>query len=198
MLHMLEPHTVLLIAPTGVEKTHLALNLLEREYLNNFDFIVIICPMLKHNQTYRSRKWFWTDLHVIQIELGNHLYDWLEKIGNLLAGSKTLLLSNDIIANETLNKRRQPLLGLAISGRHKGHSLWLLTQSCIAVPINIRRQAKMLYVWYLKKRGDCDTIHEENSIITPEELANIKKKLRQGKHTCLGMITEHPRAYKIH
>ena len=41
-------------------------------------------------------------------------------------------------------------------------------------------------------------IHEENDIIeVPEEVVNAKKKLRQGKHTCLVMRTEDPRAYKI-
>ena len=51
-------------------------------------------------------------------------------------------------------------------------------------PLNIRRQAKMLYVWYLKKRGDWDTIHEENDVIkTQEELASVKKQLKQDKHT---------------
>ena len=58
----------------------------------------------------------------------------------------SLFLIDDIIADETLDKHHQPLLELAISGRHRGHSLWLLTQSYTAVPNNIRRQAKMLYV----------------------------------------------------
>ena len=34
------------------------------------------------------------------------LYDWIEKFANLLAGSKTLFLIDDIIANETLDKQR--------------------------------------------------------------------------------------------
>ena len=101
---MLEPHT-----PLFVGKTHLALDLLEKKYKNYFNFIIIICPMLKHNSTYRSRKWVWTDPEVTLIEPGNSLYGW--------------------IANETLGKRRQPLLDSAISGRHKEHLLWLLTQS---------------------------------------------------------------------
>ena len=46
-MFMKEPHTVLFIAPTGVGKTHLALSLLETEYRNHFDFIVIICPTLR-------------------------------------------------------------------------------------------------------------------------------------------------------
>ena len=122
----------------------------------------------------------------------------IEKISNLLTGSKTLFLINDIIANEALDKRRQPLLELAISGRHRQHSLWLLTQLCTAIPNNIRRQAKMLYVWYSKNRTDLNTIHEENDIIEmQEELARVKAQLKWGKHTCLITRMEHPRAYKI-
>ena len=121
----------------------------------------------------------------------------IEKISNLLAGSKTLFLIDDIIANEALDKRRQPLLELAISGRHRQHSLWLLTQSYTAVPNNIGRQAKMLYIWYPKNRTDLNTIHEENDIIEMEELARVKTQLKWGKHTCLIMRMEHPRAYKI-
>ena len=133
-MFMKEPHTALFVAPTGVGKTHLALNLLEKEYKNYFDFIIIICPTLKHNEMYRSREWVQTDPEVILIEPGNSLYSWTEKIGNLLAGSKTLFLIDDIIADENLDKRRQTLLELAISGRHKEHSLWLLAQSYTAVP----------------------------------------------------------------
>ena len=122
----------------------------------------------------------------------------IEKISNLLAGDQTLFLIDDTIADETLDKCRQPLLELTISERHRGHSLWLLTQSYTAVPNNIRRQAKMLYVWYPKNRIDMNTIHEENDIIGLEELARVKAQLKQGKHTCPIMRMEHPRAYMIH
>ena len=115
-----------------------------------------------------------------------------------MAGSKTLFLIDDIIANEALDKLHQLLLELAISGRHRQHSLRLLTQSYTAVPNNIRRQAKMLYIWYLKNRTDLNVIHKENDVIeTQEELGRVKKKLKWGKHTCLIMRMEHPRAYEI-
>ena len=94
---MLESHTALFVAPTGVGKTHLALDLLEKEYKNHFDCIIIICSTLKHNETYRSRKWVWTDPEIILIEPGNSLYDWIEKIGKQLAGFKTLFLIDDIL-----------------------------------------------------------------------------------------------------
>ena len=105
---------------------------------------------MEYNETYKSRGWVWNDPDVIPIEPDNNLYYLIEKIRKMLAGSKTLFLIDDIISDEALNKRHQPLLGLAISGRHRQHSLWLLTQSYTAVPKNIRRQTKMLYVWYQK------------------------------------------------
>ena len=194
---MKEPHTALFVAPTGVGKTHLALSLLETEYRNHFDFIVIICPNLRYNSTYKNQSWVWNDPDVIPIKPGNQLYYLIEKISNLLAGDKTLFLIDDIIADETLNMCHQPLLELAISGRQRGHSLWLLTQSYTAVPNNIRRQAKMLYVWYPKNRTDLNTIHKENDVIGLEELARVKAQLKWGKHTCLIMRMEHSRAYMI-
>ena len=97
---MLEPHTVLFVVLTGVGKTHLALDLLERVYFNHFDYVVILCTSLQYNAMYRSRKWFWTDPYIILIEPGDRLYNWIEKLGNLLAGFQTLLLIDDIIAEK--------------------------------------------------------------------------------------------------
>ena len=196
-MFMKEPHTALFVAPTGVRKTHLVLSLLENEYGNHFNFIVIICPTLRYNSTYKSQGWVWNDPDVIPIEPRNILYYLIEKISNLLARTVTLFLIDDIIADEALDKRRQPLLELEISGCQRQHSLWLLTQSYIAVPNNIRRQARMLYIWYPKNRTDLNTIHEENDVIGPEELARVKVLLKRGKHACLIMRMEHPRAYMI-
>ena len=141
--------------------------------------------------------WVWSDPDVIPIEPGNQLYHLIEKISNLLTGDKTLLLIDDIIADETVDKRRQPLLELLISGKHRGHSLWLLTQSYTAIPNNVRRQAKMLYVWYPENRTGLNTIHKENDVIGPEELARVKAQLKRGKHSFLIMRMKHPRAYTI-
>ena len=102
---MLEPHTALFVAPTEQRK-HIYpwIYLREREYFDHFHLIVIICTTLRYNATYENRKWFWTDPYIITIEPGNRLYDCIENIGNLLAGSRTLFLIDDIIADETLDK----------------------------------------------------------------------------------------------
>ena len=71
----MESHTALFVALTKIGKMHLALDLLELEYLNYFDYVIILCPTLKHNEMYRQGKLFWTNSYVIPIEPGNHLYD---------------------------------------------------------------------------------------------------------------------------
>ena len=57
----------------------------------------------------------------------DRLYQWVEKLSQMLACSETLFIVDNIIADESLDKRRQSLLELAISGSQRNHYLWLLT-----------------------------------------------------------------------
>ena len=128
-----------------MEKLYLVLELIEKEYNNHFDYIVIICPTLEKNSTYHAKKWIKNDDKVWIVKPKDNLYQWIKKLSELLRFFDVLFILDDIIANESLDKRRQPLLELAISGRHWGHYLWLLTQSYTAVPNNLRRQAKAIF-----------------------------------------------------
>ena len=98
---------------------------------------------------------------------------------------EVLFIIDDIIANESLDKRRQPLLELSISGRHRGHYLWLLTQSYSAIPKNLRRLAKAMFVWYPKERADLKIIHDKNDVLTNDELVVARNFLKESKHVCL-------------
>ena len=52
-----EPHTNIFTGPAGCGKTHLVLDLIEKEYNKHFDYIIIICPTLRWNKTYHVKKW---------------------------------------------------------------------------------------------------------------------------------------------
>ena len=116
-----KPHTTLFTGPTGCGKTHLILDLIEKEYSKQFDYIIIICPTRRWNKTYHSKYWIKNDDKVWLIEPKDKLYQWTEKLSQLLARSETLFVIDDIIAGEGLDKKRQSLLELAISGRHRDH-----------------------------------------------------------------------------
>ena len=89
------------------------------------------------------------------------------------------------------------MLESAISGRHWGHYLWLLTQSYTAIPKNLQRQPKTIFVWYPKEQGDLKAIHEENDVLTDNELVIIRGVLWKSKHACLYIRNEFPGGFCI-
>ena len=171
--------------PTGCGKTHLVLDLIEKEYKKHIKYIIIISPTLRWNKTYLLKRWIKDDDQVWLIEPKDKLYQWTEKLSQLLASSETLFIIDDIVADDCHDKRRQSLLELAISGRYRSHYLWLLTQSYSAIPKNLRRKAKAIFVWYPKERVDLKIIHDENNVLTHEELVIVKDLLKESKHACL-------------
>ena len=195
MTYVQEPHTALFNGPTNSGKTKKVLNLIEQEYRDHFDHIIIICPTIRWNETYRTTPWIRSDDRIFIIEPKDKLFEWVGFLSKLFAGQVTLFIVDDIISDETLDKKRQPLLELAISGRHRGHSLWLLTQSYTAIPKNLRRQKKMLFVWYPNEKSDLKTIDEETNII--DDLEFVKKELKSSKYACLYIRLEYPRSYKV-
>ena len=123
------------------------------------------------------------------IEPKEKLYQWIEKLLQLLECLEALFIIDDIIADEGLDKKRQPLLELAISGRHCNHYLWLLTQSYSAIPKNLRRQTKAIFVWYLKEKADLKMIHDKNNVMMDDELVIVRGQLKKVK-TCMFIYTK--------
>lgn len=197
MTYVKDPHTAIFSGPTSCGKTQRVLDLIQSEYKGNFDNIVILCPTLHWNETYLERPWVWKDNYVFVFEPKGNLFELIEKLSSMLSGEETLFIIDDMIADETLDKRRQPLLELAISGRHRKHSLWLLTQSYTALPKNLRRQKKMLFAWYPSEKSDLKMIDEETNLMTSDDLVNVKDQLKSEKHACLFVRLEHPRMFKI-
>ena len=191
------PHTAIFTGPTGVGKTHLVLDMRETQYNKHFDKIIILCPTIGWNKTYIGRSWVIKDENVWLVESKDKLYDYIKKISNLEAGNAVLFIADDIIADENLDKRRQSLLEFAFSCRHKNHYLWLLTQSYTAIPKNLRRQAKAIFTWYPKECGDMRTIHEENDVLTDDELIVAKEDLKNAKKACLYIRNEYPRGFNL-
>ena len=192
-----EPHTTIFTGQTGCGKTHLVLDLIEKECKKHFNYIVIICPTLRVNKTYHVRDWIKTDDRVWFTEPKDNLYLWIGKLSQLLARFEKVFIIDDIIANKALDKRRQCLLKLSISGRHQGDYLWLLTQSYLAIPKNLRKQVKAIFVWYLKERADLKTVHDENDVLTVDELIVARDFLKKSKYACLYIQNEFLRRFKL-
>ena len=171
--------------------------MIEKEHNKHFDYIINICLTLRKNETYHAKGWIKNDDNVWLVDPKDNLYQWIKKLSELLRFLEVLFIIDDIIANESLDKRRQPLLELSISGRHWGHYLWLLIQSYTAIPKNLQKQVKAIFVWHSKEREDLKAIHEENDVLTDDELVVARGLLRESRYGCLYMQNEYPRGFRL-
>ena len=190
-------HTSIFIGQTRCVKTHLILELIEKEYNKHFDYIVIICPTLRENYTYHAKEWIKNDDNVQLVDPKDSLYHWIKKLSELLRFFEVLFIIDDSIANKDLDKRRQPLIGLAISGRHRGHYLWLVTQLYKGIPKKLRQQAKSIFVQYPKARIDLKMILNENDVLTDDELVVASNFFKKSKDPCLYIQNEFPCGFRL-
>ena len=51
----------------------------------------------------------------------------------------------------------------------------MVANSLILPYQNLRRQAKDIFVWYPKERGDVKMIHDENDVLMDDELVVARK-----------------------
>ena len=137
-----KPHTGIF---TGSMGCGWVLDLIQNEYKKHFDYIIIICPTLRDNATYLSRNWVKIDNQVWLVEPRDRLYERIQKLSQLLRRLDILFIN---AADECLVKKIQPLLEFFITGRHRNHYLWLLTQSYTVIPKKLRRVSKAIFAWY--------------------------------------------------
>ena len=50
-----DSYAAIFSGPMGWVKSHLILDLIEKEYNKNFDYIIITCPMFRLNNTYCNK-----------------------------------------------------------------------------------------------------------------------------------------------
>ena len=63
-------------------KTHLILELIEKEYNKHFDYIIIICLTLRENDIYHAKEWVKNDDKVWLVDPKGNLYQWIKRCQN--------------------------------------------------------------------------------------------------------------------
>ena len=112
---------------TGCGKTAFILSLLEGPYRGIFRHVVVLCPTIEHNKTYKQCPWLWTDPEVYVLDPGERLHDYLRAFYLVFKGEPTLFIIDDCSATKTLTQKKDMLSELAFSGRHADQSVWVLT-----------------------------------------------------------------------
>ena len=145
-------HSAMFVSVTACGKTEFLLRLLVTIYKNHFEFIIILCPTILDNKTYLSRKWILNNKNVFNVcDVEGKLNEWIKLFKNTLNGYHTLFIIDDCSAEGEINKKRDTLSELALSGRHRNHSLWVLTQKYNSVYKDVREQIKWLLSYSLQR-----------------------------------------------
>ena len=56
-----EPHTGMFIGATGCGKSKKVLDLLKKEHRGEFAYVVVLCPTIADNVTYKDCSFLWYD-----------------------------------------------------------------------------------------------------------------------------------------
>ena len=95
-----------------------------------FDYFILICPTYDRNKTYRE--FTKNDKHFLVLMPDTSNQAEIEELLNLCAvlfsGRNTLIILDDCAVSKDLKNRSNKFIELAFSGRHKGLSVWVLTQ----------------------------------------------------------------------
>ena len=193
-----KPHTAIICGKTGCGKTHFILDLLDNDYNGVFENIFILCPTYKNNKTYLERKTLWDDPNIFFIDPTGKLHKYIETLSEVFADSSTLFIVDDMAGDQDITKKRQALTRLAFSGRHRQHSLWVLTQAYTSVLTDVRRQTEWIALFYCKAKKCFDTAMDENSGIDPSEYATIRAKLSASPYAKLVLKSGPPLVYNIY
>ena len=161
------------VGATNVGKTEYLLRILEIEYKNHFEFIVIMCPtILDNNKTYLSRKWIFDDSNVFTVfDLEGKLNEWIKLFGNTLKFRQTLFIIDDCSAEDEINKKRDALSELAFSGRLRNNSI----SKCV------REQVKWLCFFFTKDRDSFEDCLRQNEVVLDKNERDRLKKCLQDR-----------------
>jgi hypothetical protein len=193
-----EPHSAIICGQTGCGKTVFILDLLESHYNGVFKHIVIICPTVKHNETYHNCSWIRSDPEIYIIDPGERLHIFLRAFYQIFQGEPTLYIIDDCSATKALTKKRDMLSELAFSGRHAKQSVWVLTQKYNSVSKDLREQTLWVALFHCKDRDSFEDCLRENDVIpTKDERDAVRALLAKTKHAKLLLKTDQPTAYNV-
>ena len=193
-----DAHCAIICGKTNCGKTKFALDLIENYYRDVFEHIVILCPTIRDNETYKSRRWIENDPEVYAILPGDRINDCLKHFHEKFKNETTLFIIDDCSAERELSLKRQELSRLAFSGRHTSHSVWILSQKYNSILTDFREQTRWVAMFKCKDKDNFDECLRENYVIkTKAEKEEVRKMLDENRYSKLILCTDYPSFYKV-
>ena len=186
------PFNALMVGPTNSGKTKYLVDLLSNEFRGTFDYVILLCPTYTFNKTYRGFAEEDRDFFVLTPDQ-HHIDDWLRIVSFVFEGTNSLIILDDCAASRDVKKRTNELVNLAFSARHKGLSVWVITQQMTSISKPFRENIAALVLFYTPSRKDMKEIFNEyGGGMTSDEKLRLLSALKRNKYSKLIFSLRHP------
>ena len=192
----LQPHCAAIIGRRGSGKTVYVLNLLENEFYNKFDYIVIISPTAKYDKAFKDREFikYCTIIDPSNKDLDTVLIFLKEKYKNR---GQSVFILDDLAFDKSIKSKKPALEELAFISRHLGISIWIISQKYNSIKKSFRDQISWLAMFYCKDRDSFRNALYENNAVPVDKINQINETLKFKDHSKLIIRNDNPIDYKV-
>ena len=188
------PFHMIILGMTACGKTHYLLKMLEEEYKNHFDYIFIVCPTFKHNETYQNWKYL-EDPKVFALPC-DHDEGILREIVKFATHTNSVIILDDCAASQSVKKRTSELVKLAFHGKHMGLSTIVITQQLTSIAKPYREQMSKIVSFYNPDAEDEQVLFMKY-MAKAKDKDEIMEKLEKIKYARLEITLRVPRHHKV-
>ena len=186
------PFNALILGPTNSGKTRYLVDILSNEFRGKFDYVILLCPTYIFNETYRGFIEEDRDFFVLTPQQ-DQIDDWVRIVSFVFEGTNSLSILDDCAASRDVKKRTNELVNLAFSARHKGLSVWVLTQQMTSISKPFRENIACLVLFYTPSRRDMKEVFDDyGGGLTSHEKLKLLGGLKKKKYSKLIFSLRHP------
>ena len=192
------PFNMLIVGPTNSGKSQFVVDQIFDKFRGKFDFIVLICPTFAHNKTFFRIGL--KDPHFFPVICQQHEVEAeLAFFSDFFESTNTLIILDDCAASRDVKGRTGSLVELAFSARHKGISVWELTQKNTSIIPSFRENTAAVVLFYTPSSKKTKAIFEDFAGEMPhEEYKRWIGKLKERKFSYLVFLLRWPFGVKYH
>ena len=194
----MDPFNMIIVGKTGCGKTKYLLDMLEEDYMGVFDYIFLICPTFKNNETYRSWKYESDEDYIVIPCSQKHVDYWLDYVVQSYEGNNSLIILDDCAGGNSVKSRTSELVKLGFSARHYGFSMIVITQQLTSIAKAYRDNMTKLVTFYNPRKKDMQEIFDDYlGGVTKEEEDSIKVTLKSRKYSKLKIDLVHSYSHVV-
>lgn len=157
----MEDHTII-TGMTGCGKSKFVVDTLRGPMRKKFNNVILICSTYCYNLTYSGFGRGDPGFLALQPDPSNEddLNHLLTLCSTVYDQGKMLFIIDDCSFSRDVKRRSSELVRLACSGRHKGQTIWILTQQCSSIAKVIRENASSVVAFYNPSGKDFDSLFD--------------------------------------